>query len=143
MPQQPLGDLQRVLRIVRDGIDIPNDNLVSLVHAKRKSANPPSIQSYKAGEYAGVQVLQQEVTGTLVVPTQPPLPDACLVFQHRTQLTRRKVAEIKDFELARDAHPGWSSVELIATRCVSALLKVSHRIRLLRLSVDLIDFKTL
>src|ERR1700722_44191 len=106
MTQQSLSDLQRVLRIVRDGVDIANDNFVPLVHAKRKPANPPPIQSYKAGENAGIQVLQQEVTGTLVVPAQSPLPDACLVLQHRTQLTSRKVPEIKDFELARDAHPG-------------------------------------
>ncbi len=89
--QQPVRNLNGLRRIAGYRIGVPNHRLVPLVHAKSKAAHAPTLKRNKARQDTRVQILQQQLAGALVAPAQPLLPHACLVFQQRTQLARRKM----------------------------------------------------
>ena len=99
-----MGDLERLLLIVGDGVGIADDRLVAFVDAEGEAADATAVERDKAGQDAGVEVLQEEFGGAAVVPAEPPLPDVGLGLEQRPQLTRGEVPEVENLELGCDWH---------------------------------------
>ena len=85
-------------------VGIAYDGFVSLVDAEGEAADASAVQRDEAGQDAGVEVLQQQFGGALVVPAQPLLPDARFGLEQGTELARGKVPEVEDLELGVDCH---------------------------------------
>src|SRR6266853_4906446 len=102
--QQELRDGNHLRRVVRQGEGVAYYGFLSFVDAEGKAADASAIERDKSGQDAGVEVLQQKLGGALVVPAQALVPETRLGFEQGTQLTRRKMAEVQDFELGRDCH---------------------------------------
>ena len=112
--KERLRDLKRLRWIICNGEGVPYDRFLPFVDAKRKATNSTSIESNKAGQNAGVEILKQEFGGTLIVPSETLVPDARFGLQQRAQLTRGEVAQVEDLELGGDSHTLWEVfVELI------------------------------
>ena len=112
--EEELRDLKHLRRFVRDGEGVADDGLLAFVDAEGEAADASAVERDEAGQDAGVEVLEEELGGALVVPAQALLPEARLGFEQRAQLPRGKMAEVQNLELGRDCHTLWKySFELI------------------------------
>ncbi len=105
--EEGLGDLKHLRRVVGDGEGVADDGFLAFVDAEGEAADAAAIERDEAGQDAGVEVLEEELGGALVVPAQALLPDARLGFEQGAQLTRGEMAEVQDLELGRDGHTLW------------------------------------
>src|SRR5438876_530100 len=94
--EKGLGDLQHLRRVVCDGEGIAYDGFLAFVDTEGKAADAPAVERDKAGQDAGVKVLEKKLGGALVIPAQALLPEARLGFEQRAQLTRGKMAEVQN-----------------------------------------------
>jgi hypothetical protein len=104
MVQKELGDVDHLRRIVRKRKGVAYYGFLAFVDAEGEAADAAAVERDEAGQNAGVEVLQEEFGGALIVPAQALLPEARLGFEQRAQLTCRKVAEVQNLELGRDCH---------------------------------------
>ncbi len=74
--QEELRDLNDLRRFACDGEGVTDDGLLAFVDAEGEPADTSSVEGDEAGQDAGVEVLEEELGGALVVPTQPLLPEA-------------------------------------------------------------------
>jgi hypothetical protein len=74
--QKDLRDLYDLRRLSRNRKGVADDGLLAFVDAEGEAADAPTVEGDEAGKDAGVEVLEEELGGALVVPTQPLLPDA-------------------------------------------------------------------
>jgi hypothetical protein len=115
--EKQLRGLEGLGDIVREGVDVADDGLMAFVDAEGVAAYASTVEGDEAGQDARVEVLEQELGGGLVVPTETSLPEASLVFEQRAQLTRGVVPKVEDLELGRSDHKlGKVFVELIGIR---------------------------
>jgi hypothetical protein len=115
--EKQLRGLEGLGDIVREGVDVADDGLMAFVDAEGVAAYASTVEGDEAGQDARVEVLEQELGGGLVVPTETSLPEASLVFEQRAQLTRGVVPKVEDLELGRGDHKlGKVFVELIGIR---------------------------
>ncbi len=66
MVEKRLCDLNRLRWIICDREGIPYDCFLAFVDAKGETADAAAFQSNKAGQDAGVEILEQELGGALV-----------------------------------------------------------------------------
>ena len=117
--EKGLRDLKHLRGVVGYGEGVADDGLLAFVDAEGEAADASAVERDKAGQDAGVEILQEQLGGALVVPAQALLPEARLGFEQRAQLTRGEMAEIQDLELGRDCHTLLKySFELIGIRGV-------------------------
>jgi hypothetical protein len=93
------------LRGVAVGCEGVSDNgFLAFVDAEGEAADAAAVEGDKAWEDAGVEILEEEFGGALIVPAKALLPEARLGFEQWAQLTRGKMTQVEDFELGRDCH---------------------------------------
>ena len=102
--EERLRDVQHLRGVVGDGEGVTDDGFLGFVDAEGEAADAAAVERDEAGQDAGVEVLEEELGGALVVPAETLLPDARLGFEQRAELTRGEVAEVQDLELGRDCH---------------------------------------
>src|SRR5271170_2235750 len=83
----------------RDGEGVADNRLVFFVYTENIAGGAAVLDSDVAGENAGVEILQEQVGGGAVIPSQAIVPEADLLIEHRTQRVRREVAKVEDLEL--------------------------------------------
>ena len=107
MFEQPALNVRGQLRIAGgwDCKNISNQRLFALVHAKHVPADPAVFNGHIARQEAGIEVLQQEVGGSVKIPAQSLVPDKALRFQHGFEIAGRKMSQIKNFEMQGRSHP--------------------------------------
>jgi hypothetical protein len=96
--------LQHLRGVVGYGEGVAYDSFLGFVDAEGEAADASAIEGDKAWQDAGVEILEEEFGGALVVPAEALLPEARLGFEQRAQLPRGKVAEVENLELGRDCH---------------------------------------
>ncbi len=74
--QKELRDLNDLRRFARDGKGVADDGLLAFIDAEGEAADTSSVEGDEAGQDAGIEVLEEELGGALVVPTQSLLPEA-------------------------------------------------------------------
>ena len=84
--KEGVGDVQGCGWVVGYCVGVSDDGFVSFVDAEREATDASAVERDEAGQDAGVEVLQEQLGGTLVVPAQLLLPDASLGFKERTEL---------------------------------------------------------
>ena len=87
-----------------DGEGVADDGFLAFVDAEGEAADAAAVERDEAGKDAGVEILEEELGGALVVPAQALLPDARLGFEQGAQLARGEVAQVEDLELGGDCH---------------------------------------
>ena len=72
--EKRLRDLQHLRGVVRDGEGVTDDGFLALVDAEGEATDASTIERDKAGQDAGVKVLEKKLGGALVVPPEPLFP---------------------------------------------------------------------
>ncbi len=102
--EEGLGDREGLRGVAVGGEGVSDDGFLAFVDAEGEAADAAAFEGDKAGEDAGVEILEEELGGALIVPAKALLPEARLGFEQRAQLTRGKMTQVEDFELGRDGH---------------------------------------
>src|SRR5437764_1938153 len=102
--QKGLRDLNHLRGVIGYREGVAYDSFRTFVDAEAKAADASAFKRDKAGEDSGVEILEEEFGGALIVPAEALLPQARLGFEQRTQLPRGKVAKVQNLELGRDRH---------------------------------------
>src|SRR5258708_103456 len=102
--QQELRDVNYLRWVVCQGEGVAYYGFLAFIDAEGEAADASAVERDEAGQNAGVEVLQEELGGALVVPAQALLPETRLGFEQRAQLPRGKMAEVQNLELGRDCH---------------------------------------
>src|ERR1700745_1253274 len=107
MFEQPALHVRGQLRIARgrDRKNIPNQRLFTLVHPEHITADTAVFNGYIARKEPGIEILQQEVGGSVKIPAQALVPNKALRLQHRFEIAGRKMSQIKYFEMQGRSHP--------------------------------------
>src|SRR5271163_1064196 len=91
------------------GEGVADNRFVFLVNAENIAGGTAVFDSDVAGENPRVEILQEQIGGGAVIPSEALVPEADLLFEHRTERVRRKVAKVKDLELDGRRHASLSS----------------------------------
>ncbi len=110
--EELLGDLKNLCVVAADGEGVADYGFLAFVDAEGEAADASTVESDETGEDAGVEVLEEKLGGTLVVPAKALLPDARLGFEQRTELTSGEVTKVQYLELGGDGHTLWWCVRL-------------------------------
>ena len=81
--EQGLRDVQHLRRVVGHGEGVADDSFLAFVDAESEAADATAIERNKAGQDAGVEILEEKFGGALIVPAEALLPEARLGFEQR------------------------------------------------------------
>ena len=110
--EEGLCDREGLRGVAVGGKSVADYGFLAFVDAEGEAADAAAVEGDKAGEDAGVEILEEEFGGALVVPAEALLPEARLCFEQRAQLTRGKMTQVEDFELGSDGHTLFEVLEL-------------------------------
>jgi len=74
--EKRLRDLNHLRGVAGYGEGVADDSLLTFIDAKGKAADASAIERDKAGQDAGVEILEEEFGGALVVPAEALFPEA-------------------------------------------------------------------
>ena len=81
--EQGLRDLKHLRGIVCDSEGVADYGFLAFLDTEGEAADATAIESDETREDAGVEILKEELRGTLIVPAQSLLPDTRLGFEQR------------------------------------------------------------
>ena len=81
----------------REGV--ADNRFVFLINSEYVAGGAAVLDGDVAGKNARVEILEEQISGGAIIPSQALVPKADLLIEHRTQRVRREVAKVEDLEL--------------------------------------------
>src|SRR6266567_2027777 len=101
MREQPQFDLAGIGEAVAIGhVEVANHTLAALVHEERVTEDAPAIHGRISWQDFRVDIPQNHLRRSGIVPQEQPRPDQCLLVEQRTQVHRRKMPKVEDLQRA-------------------------------------------